>query len=162
MIPMERFTRQAQEAMARTQAVVAQFGHATVEPEHLLLALLDHAGPVADAVTSLKGDPKAIASQVRAYLNRQPRQGPSGQLFLGRRGKRILDAAIVTEPVRSRTVRVPASLAKIGGNAAGQYLTYNTLQNLNNANTATAAPYIAPTIAPIANPGTLSDPWAVG
>ena len=95
MIPMERFTRQAQEAMARTQAVVAQFGHATVEPEHLLLALLDHAGPVADAVTSLKGDPKALASQVRAYLNRQPRQGPSGQLFLGRRGKRILDAAIV-------------------------------------------------------------------
>ena len=65
MIPMERFTRQAQEAMARTQAVVTQFGHATVEPEHLLLALLDHAGPVADAVVSLKGDPKAIASQVR-------------------------------------------------------------------------------------------------
>ncbi|NDG97397.1 MAG: hypothetical protein EBY11_05605, partial [Proteobacteria bacterium] len=48
--PMERFTRQAQEAMARTQAIVTQFGHATVEPEHLLLALLDNAGPVVDAV----------------------------------------------------------------------------------------------------------------
>ena len=94
MIPMERFTRQAQEAIARTQAVVTQFGHATVEPEHLLLALLDHSGPVADAVTALKADPKAIASQVRAFLGRQPRQGQtSGQLFLGRRGKRILDAA---------------------------------------------------------------------
>ncbi|NDF55930.1 MAG: type VI secretion system ATPase TssH, partial [Proteobacteria bacterium] len=94
MIPMERFTRQAQEAMARTQAIVTQFGHATVEPEHLLLALLDNAGPVVDAVASLKADPQAIASQVRAHLGRQPRQGASGQLFLGRRGKRILDAAI--------------------------------------------------------------------
>ena len=94
MIPMERFTRQAQEAMARTQAIVTQFGHATVEPEHLLLALLDNTGPVVDAVASLKADPQAIASQVRAHLGRQPRQGASGQLFLGRRGKRILDAAI--------------------------------------------------------------------
>ena len=94
MIPMERFTRQAQEAMARTQAIVTQVGHATVEPEHLLLALLDNAGPVVDAVASLKADPQAIASQVRAHLGRQPRQGASGQLFLGRRGKRILDAAI--------------------------------------------------------------------
>ena len=94
MIPMERFTRQAQEAMARTQAIVTQFGHATVEPEHLLLALLDNTGPVVDAVASLKSDPQAIASQVRAHLGRQPRQGASGQLFLGRRGKRILDAAI--------------------------------------------------------------------
>ncbi|NBT95673.1 MAG: AAA family ATPase, partial [Chloroflexi bacterium] len=82
------------EAMARTQAIVTQFGHATVEPEHLLLALLDNAGPVVDAVASLKADPQAIASQVRAHLGRQPRQGASGQLFLGRRGKRILDAAI--------------------------------------------------------------------
>ncbi len=94
MIPMERFTRQAQDAMARTQEIVTQFGHATVEPEHLLLALLDNTGPVVDAVASLKADPQAIATQVRAHLGRQPRQGASGQLFLGRRGKRILDAAI--------------------------------------------------------------------
>ncbi|MBI5767084.1 MAG: DUF1592 domain-containing protein [Verrucomicrobia bacterium] len=32
---------------------------------------------------------------------------------------KILDTAIVTEPVRSRTIRVPASLAKIGFNAVG-------------------------------------------
>jgi mono/diheme cytochrome c family protein len=32
---------------------------------------------------------------------------------------KILDQAIVTEPIRSRTIRVPASLAKVGFNAVG-------------------------------------------
>ena len=94
MIPQERFTRQAQEAMVRTQAIAQEFGHSTVEPEHLLLALLEQAnGPVAEAVSSLEGDPQALAGKVRAYLSRQPRSSQSEQLFLGRRGKSVLDAA---------------------------------------------------------------------
>jgi ATP-dependent Clp protease ATP-binding subunit ClpC len=95
MIPMERFTRQAQEAMARTQAVAQEFGHSTVEPEHLLLALLDQPnGPVPEAISALDADPKAIAGSVRAFLGRQPRQAQTDQLFLGRRAKRVFDAAI--------------------------------------------------------------------
>ena len=50
MIPQDRFTRQAQEAMVRTQAVAQEFGHSTVEPEHLLVALLEQTnGPVVEA-----------------------------------------------------------------------------------------------------------------
>ncbi|MDQ3702080.1 MAG: AAA family ATPase, partial [Chloroflexota bacterium] len=96
MIPQERFTRQAQEAMVRTQAVAQEFGHSTVEPEHLLVALLEQTnGPVAEAVKTLDAEPQALAGKVRAYLSRQPRQTQADQLYLGRRGKRVLDAAVL-------------------------------------------------------------------
>ncbi len=96
MIPQERFTRQAQEAMVRTQAVAQEFGHSTVEPEHLLVALLEQTnGPVSEAVTALDAEPRTLAGKVRAYLSRQPRQAQAEQLYLGRRGKRVIDAAVL-------------------------------------------------------------------
>ncbi|HEX2184421.1 MAG TPA: AAA family ATPase, partial [Chloroflexota bacterium] len=95
MVPEQSFTRQAQEALVRTQAVAREFGHPTVEPEHLLLALLEQPdGPVADAVQALDADPRALAGKVRAYLSRQPRQMQSDSLYLSGRGKRVLDAAV--------------------------------------------------------------------
>ena len=67
MIPQDRFTRQAQEAMVRTQAVAQEFGHSTVEPEHLLVALLEQTnGPVAEALLALDADPGALAAGTRA------------------------------------------------------------------------------------------------
>src|SRR5919199_1468620 len=91
----ERFTRQAQEAMARTQAVATEFGHSTVEPEHLLVALLEQPqSPVADAVRTLEADPEKIGAAVRRVLGRVARQEGSQTLYLGRRGKRVIDAAM--------------------------------------------------------------------
>jgi len=96
MIPQDRFTRQAQEAMVRTQAVAQEFGHSTVEPEHLLLALLEPAsGPIVEAVTALDADPQALAGRVRAHLSRQPKQAQAEQLFLGARGRRVMQAAVL-------------------------------------------------------------------
>jgi ATP-dependent Clp protease ATP-binding subunit ClpC len=95
MIPMERFTRQAQEAMARTQGVATEFGHSTVEPEHLLLALIEQPqGPVAQALETLKADAEKIDAAVREVLKRQPRQTSTEQLFLSRRGRRVVEGAI--------------------------------------------------------------------
>ncbi len=81
----------------RTQAVAQEFGHSTVEPEHLLLALLEQPnGPVAEAVTALDADPQALAGRVRTHLSRQPKQAQGGgeQLFLGR-GRRVMQAAVL-------------------------------------------------------------------
>jgi ATP-dependent Clp protease ATP-binding subunit ClpC len=97
MNPMDRFTRQAQEAMARSHAVAGEFGHSTFEPEHLLVALLEQPNsPVADAAQQLGASAKALVATVRAYLSRQPRQSQAenGNFYLGRRGKRVLDAAV--------------------------------------------------------------------
>jgi ATP-dependent Clp protease ATP-binding subunit ClpC len=94
MNPMDRYTRQAQEAMARSHAVATEFGHSTFEPEHLLAALMEQPNsPVPDAVQQLGANAKAIAAAARTYLSRQPRQDQSGNFYLGRRGKSVLDAA---------------------------------------------------------------------
>src|SRR6266536_1054779 len=96
MNSMDRFTRQAQEAMARSHAVATEFGHSTFEPEHLLVALLEQSdSPVADAVTQLGASAKVIANAVRTFLSQRPCTKATGQFYLGRRGKRVLDAAIV-------------------------------------------------------------------
>ena len=82
----------------RTQAVAQEFGHSTVEPEHLLLALLEQPnGPVAEAVTALDADPQALAGRVRTHLSRQPKQAQGGgeQLYLGPRGRRVMQAAVL-------------------------------------------------------------------
>ncbi len=95
MIPMERFTRQAQEAMARTQAVAQELGHSTVEPEHLLVALLEQqGGPVPQALETMTIDVQKLAAEVRGLLAKQPRQTSSEQLYLGRRGRRAMEGAV--------------------------------------------------------------------
>src|SRR5436190_3178257 len=96
MNPMDRFTRQAQEAMQRSHAVATEFGHSTFEPEHLLVALLEQPNsPVADTVQQLGASAKAIAAAARSLLSRQPRQDQTGNFYLGRRGKSVLDAAVL-------------------------------------------------------------------
>jgi ATP-dependent Clp protease ATP-binding subunit ClpC len=95
MIPMERFTRQAQEAMARTQAVAQELGHSTVEPEHLLVALLEQqGGPVPQALETMSIESRKLTTEVRALLAKQPRQASTEQLYLGRRGRRVMEGAV--------------------------------------------------------------------
>src|SRR5688500_6245830 len=70
MIPMERFTRHAQEAVVRTQTIARELGHSTVEPEHLLVALLEQqGGPVPQALGHLNVDTDAITGAVRRQLS---------------------------------------------------------------------------------------------
>src|SRR5919206_1877871 len=96
MNPMDRFTRQAQEAMARSHAVASEFGHSTFEPEHLLVALLEQAdSPVPDAVQQLGASAKVITDAARTLLSQSPREA-TGQFYLGRRGQRLLDPATVS------------------------------------------------------------------
>ena len=77
----------------RTQAVAQEFGHSTVEPEHLLVALLEQTnGPVAEALLSLDADPAALAAGRGAGLSRLPRQEQTEQLYLGPRGRRVMQA----------------------------------------------------------------------
>ncbi|HEU5318272.1 MAG TPA: AAA family ATPase [Chloroflexota bacterium] len=92
---MERFTRHAQEAMARTQTVAREFEHGTVEPEHLLVALLEQTdGPVPQALTAMNIDAAAQAAAVRALLRQQPPERAGEQLYLSRRGRRVMEGAI--------------------------------------------------------------------
>src|SRR5687767_8749544 len=95
MIPMERFTRHAQEAVVRTQSIAHDLGHSTVEPEHLLVALLEQSGgPVPQALSHLTVDAAALSTALRAQLTETPRGAVGESLYLSRRGRHVMEGAI--------------------------------------------------------------------
>jgi len=70
----EKFTEQAQEALALSQELVRQYRHSQWDVEHLLLALLrQEKGLVGDILHELSVDVDAVRQQVEAALDRSPR-----------------------------------------------------------------------------------------
>jgi ATP-dependent Clp protease ATP-binding subunit ClpC len=69
----ERFTEQAQEALAASQQLVGQHHHTQWDVEHILLALLlQEKGLVGDILRELGVDVEAVRQQVKAALEKFP------------------------------------------------------------------------------------------
>jgi len=98
MIPIERFTQQAQEVLGRAQQLLTQYRHQAVEPEHLLLAMIDHPGGLAVQVFRQLGvDLPSLQRQLRAWLERQPKAFGSTstqQLYFTERARVVVEGAI--------------------------------------------------------------------
>ncbi|HOV47607.1 MAG TPA: ATP-dependent chaperone ClpB [Anaerolineae bacterium] len=92
---LNRYTEKAQEALLRAQGLTVEYGHPQIEPEHLLLALLEQAdGVVPQVILRLGGDPQRLAGDVRQVLSRRPRtQGGAAQVGLSPATARLLQAA---------------------------------------------------------------------
>src|SRR5665647_495528 len=106
MIPIERFTQQAQEILARAQYLLTQMRHQAVEPEHLLLSMIEHPAGVAGMVFQKMGaDMDALSRQLHGWLDRQPKTlvGPSSsqQLYFTERARLIVEAAIAAADSRN-------------------------------------------------------------
>ncbi|MFH1382742.1 MAG: AAA family ATPase [Chloroflexota bacterium] len=70
----ERFTEQAQEALALSQELVRQYHHGQWDVEHILLALLQQEqGLVGDILRELSVDVEAVKQEVTNALSRSPR-----------------------------------------------------------------------------------------
>ena len=70
----EKFTEQAQEALAASQELVRQYRHNQWDVEHVLLALLvQEQGLVSDILRELGVDAGAVRQKVEAALERAPR-----------------------------------------------------------------------------------------
>ncbi|MFC1916655.1 ATP-dependent Clp protease ATP-binding subunit [Chloroflexota bacterium] len=70
----ERFTEQAQEALALSQELVRQYQHSQWDVEHILLALLQQEkGLVGDILQELGLDGGAVKERVKAALEKVPR-----------------------------------------------------------------------------------------
>jgi len=91
----DKLTVKAQEALQAAQALADRHEHQSIEPEHLLAALLDQKdGIVAPILAKLGARPEAIAREVEAALGRLPKvRGGGGQQYLGERLRRLLDRA---------------------------------------------------------------------
>ena len=79
----ERFTEQAQEALAASQQLVQQYHHSQWDVEHILLALLlQESGLVGQTLREIGVDVEAVKQQVAATLGKVPKVTyETGQIY---------------------------------------------------------------------------------
>ena len=71
---LDRFTNKAQEAVTGCKQLLSRFGHSQVQPEHLLLSLLEQKDGLANKILdSLKVPKDSVEQAVVRYLNMQPK-----------------------------------------------------------------------------------------
>src|SRR5215471_4168386 len=90
-----RWTQKSEEAIIAAQNIAERNGNSQVEPEHLLLALLEQGdGVVPQVLSKLNLAVGALAQQTRGELNRLPRVSGGGvQLAISPRLRTVLTRA---------------------------------------------------------------------
>jgi ATP-dependent Clp protease ATP-binding subunit ClpB len=90
----DRFTVKAQEAVQAAQSLADQHSHQVIEPEHLLLALLQQQeGVVGPLLGKLGARPEAVARQVEGELGRLPKVKGGGKQYASERLEGLLNRA---------------------------------------------------------------------
>ncbi len=96
MIPFEKLTEQAREALGRSQALLLKLGHNALDTEHLLLVLLgQREGLVPLAVKHLDASPAPILQALQLDLAQHPSLGPTSSLYVTARANAALDRALI-------------------------------------------------------------------
>jgi ATP-dependent Clp protease ATP-binding subunit ClpB len=91
---LNKFTEKAQEAVLAAPQLASELHHAQVEPEHLLVTLVEQQnGVVPSVLRKLNADPAALAGAVRAALAKQPKAHGGSEPHLSPRLRVALDAA---------------------------------------------------------------------
>ncbi len=91
---LNQFTEKAQEAILNSQQLADGAGNPLLDPEHLLVTLVEQADGVVPALLRKASlDPATIAGAARAEVNRFPRTQGGVQAMLSPRFRAIVDAA---------------------------------------------------------------------
>lgn len=93
---LNKFTEKAQQALVQAQSLAADLQHQTIEPAHLLLALLNQdRGVVPAIVTRVAGSPIALREEVQKDLEKRPKVygGGTGQPGLSKQTADVTSAA---------------------------------------------------------------------
>jgi ATP-dependent Clp protease ATP-binding subunit ClpB len=95
---LNRFTNKAREAIAAAQNIAARYHHQQIEPEHLLLSLLEQEEGLGNRLLSKTGiNIKEIKNSLHTILLKQPKvyagEGTGEHIYLSPRLVRILDHA---------------------------------------------------------------------
>jgi len=97
MIKLDKFTIKAQEAIVDANTIAKNNDHQQVEPEHLLLALLEQPeGLTGPLLKKLGADPNIIDGQLREAVKKIPKVygATSGQPYISPRTEKILNEAL--------------------------------------------------------------------
>ncbi len=92
---LEKYTKKAQEAVLASQKIAGELNHQTIEPAHILLALLQQSDGIIPAlVTRIAGSTQAILNELQTDLQNQPKvYGGNTQVSLSRPAADVFDAA---------------------------------------------------------------------
>jgi ATP-dependent Clp protease ATP-binding subunit ClpB len=91
---INKYTEKAQEAVLAAQRLAEQSSHALVEPEHLLVALLEQReGIVPEVFRKMNADPVEIGRAARELINKIPQAYGGAQPGLSPRLKIVTDLA---------------------------------------------------------------------
>jgi ATP-dependent Clp protease ATP-binding subunit ClpB len=91
---LNKYTEKAQEAVIAAQKIAGDMNHAQIEPEHLLLTLVEQADGIVPALLrKMAVEPKSIADEIRAELAKQPAAYGGSQPALSPRLRKATDAA---------------------------------------------------------------------
>jgi len=93
---LNKFTQKAQQALIQSQQLASDLNHQTIEPAHLLMALLDQdQGVVPAIVTKVAGSPAALHEEINNELEKKPKVygGGTGQPGMARTTVDVTNAA---------------------------------------------------------------------
>jgi len=91
---INKFTEKGQEAISGAQQLAEQMHHAQVEPEHLLVALVEQReGIIPELLRKMGSDPAAVARDARELLAKLPQAYGGAQPGLSPRLKLVTDLA---------------------------------------------------------------------
>ncbi len=92
---LNKYTEKAQEAIIEAQGLAREYGQQTIEPEHLLLSLLQQEGGIVPPIIQAAGvNPNRIADLVERDIRAKPKvSGDTGDVRLSREVSQITDQA---------------------------------------------------------------------
>ena len=91
---LNKYTEKAQEAIIAAQQLAEKANHPQIEPEHLLVSLIDQRGGVVpDVLRKMNVDPAVALSAVQSTLNSQPKAYGGAQPNLSPRLRAITNFA---------------------------------------------------------------------
>jgi ATP-dependent Clp protease ATP-binding subunit ClpB len=91
---LNKLTEKAQEAIAAAQRSAESRRNTQLEPEHVLLALVQQENGVVPAVLDKLGvPPRQVAQQLEAAIGRLPRAQTAQQVYVSPRFRQVFDAA---------------------------------------------------------------------
>ena len=119
----EKFTEQAQEALAASQQLVRQYRHNQWDVEHILLALLkQEKGLVGEILRELGADTEAVEKRVVAALDKTPQVAyETPQIYATPRIARLLEtAAAEADRLKDEFVGTEHLLIALSGDEKGE------------------------------------------
>jgi ATP-dependent Clp protease ATP-binding subunit ClpB len=91
---LNKFTEKAQEAVLGAQQLAESLSHPQIEPEHLLVTLVEQEGGVVPALLrKMQLDPAAIGREAREAVGRQPQVHGGSQATISPRLKLVVELA---------------------------------------------------------------------